>query len=85
MGSALVNKYTNVQIYPNPATDYYSIQNAKGALLEINNFVGRELYHKIVLSDNEPIPINNLSSGIYMVNIIDPETGEKISKKLAKE
>ncbi len=85
MGSAPVNKYATVQIYPIPATDYFTVRNGQGSLLEIRDLVGRELYCKIVQSENESIPINYLNRGVYMINIIDPETGQKVSKKLVKE
>jgi hypothetical protein len=56
------------QIYPNPATDVLSIQNAENSNLEIIDLTGKTVLN-ITNYNGSDIPINQLMNGIYLVKL----------------
>jgi hypothetical protein len=60
---------SNVTLYPNPCTDFVIIQNAAGADLKIVNMIGETIIHLNKLTDLEQIPMDKLSTGIYMFQL----------------
>jgi len=78
-------KYANVEIYPNPATTNFMIVHAAGSEVVMTDVVWREVKIINCQSDKEAIDISTFSSGVYFVQIIDPVTRTKITKKITKE
>lgn len=71
-----------VKIFPNPAMNYFQIQNSSNALVKIFNELGQIVLNQMV-EPNEKIDIRSLTSGIYFVKI---QTNQKTTlHKLIKE
>ncbi|MEI7596151.1 MAG: T9SS type A sorting domain-containing protein [Bacteroidota bacterium] len=61
---------TNMNVYPNPATDFITIENmALGSELSIVNISGQEILYQNISSEKVQINISNLNRGIYIVKI----------------
>jgi hypothetical protein len=61
-----------IRLYPNPAGDYFSLENAINIQkLEIINVVGRSVKTFINMHSLDNFYIGDLSTGLYMVRIID--------------
>lgn len=68
-----------LKIYPNPARDNFTIYikgndfyNKTDLKITINNYLGQEIYNRIIEKDADEIEFNNLpNKGIYFVNLID--------------
>jgi hypothetical protein len=58
-----------LSIYPNPCTVSVFISNAAGADLKIINMLGETVKEVNNLSDLQQIPMDNLSTGIYMFQL----------------
>ncbi len=56
-----------ISVYPNPATDFVKVKNAKGYYLEISDMSGRIILSKQLNEDNSNISINSLQKGIYIM------------------
>jgi hypothetical protein len=59
----------NVNIYPNPAKDYFIIENAKDAEVKIYNTIGMLVSDVIINTDNYKIDTSDFNSGTYIVKI----------------
>jgi plastocyanin len=62
--------FSDVAIYPNPCTTFVIIKNAAGADLKIINMLGETIEQRNNLSDLHQISMDNLSTGIYMFQLI---------------
>lgn len=86
LGSALsINEVANnasFGVYPNPANDFVTISEANGAEVKVIDMLGRTLISKVVKSTNETISINDLQTGMYMIQIV--KDGQTSSQKLIK-
>ncbi|MDD4001821.1 MAG: T9SS type A sorting domain-containing protein, partial [Bacteroidales bacterium] len=86
LGSALsINEVENnasFGVYPNPANDFVTISDANGAEIKVIDMLGRTLISKVVKSTNETISINDLQTGMYMIQIV--KDGQTSSQKLIK-
>jgi len=86
LGSALsINEVENnasFGVYPNPANDFVTISDANGAEVKVIDMLGRTLISKVVKSTNETISINDLQTGMYMIQIV--KDGQTSSQKLIK-
>ena len=64
-----------VQIYPNPASDYFNIKNLKGGdyTITIYDMLGKAVQtvesKNVVENDTVTIPVKGISTGEYIVNI----------------
>lgn len=67
-----------VTIYPNPATEFVTINTSKNANVRIMDIQGRVVYSQDRI--NGSIQVNNLKQGTYIVNIISD--GSVVTKKL---
>jgi hypothetical protein len=76
-----VAEENNISVYPNPASDFITIQSKSGITkVEIFDTTGRSINAKL---DHDIIDVRNLNPGIYMLNI---ETkGDKFYKKFIKK
>jgi hypothetical protein len=62
----------NVIIYPNPASNYFTIQQPqflKASIISIYNALGELVYQTSTTNLTETITTENFSIGIYTVNI----------------
>lgn len=75
----------NVKIYPNPALDYIIVElnkaNVTGAVITIIDKYGKQLRSINIpaMQQNYVVGLNNISSGIYVLNVNC--NGEKIGSK----
>ena len=72
---AISSKNNSMTIFPNPATNYISIEKNKPASVSIFNTIGQEIFSKQIQT-KEIIDISPLENGIYIVR--DNETGENV-------
>lgn len=63
---------TQINIYPNPATDYISINEINNAEVQISDISGRTVISQNI-NGNTTINVSNLSTGVYNVSIISNE------------
>lgn len=86
LGNALsindVENNASFGVYPNPANDFVTISDANGAEVKVIDMLGRTLISKVVKSTNETISINDLQTGMYMIQIV--KNGQTSSQKLIK-
>lgn len=61
-----------INLYPNPATDQFTIniQSQTVKYITINNIIGKEL-KKIVSPANNTFNVGDLKRGVYIVRIFD--------------
>lgn len=71
--STLIDLNDNFKIYPNPAKDYFTIENKsdefRNTTLEIFNLVGEKIFTKNLNNKKENIDCNNFPEGTYFVKI----------------
>ena len=74
----------NISVYPNPTTDYLNIKISGSASFNVNIY---DLNGKLLKSEknNTSIQIQDLTNGLYIVEILDLESDNKIIKKIIKE
>lgn len=61
-------------IYPNPASDSFSIRSQHGEFpvaLVVFDISGKKLLEKTISSDNEIIDVSGLQAGLYLINTED--------------
>ena len=84
---ALSNRFS-ITVFPNPASERVNIHNLtrnKIRSIEIINVSGQVVYSETgdsFESRDKSINISDLTSGMYMIRVID-ETGQRVSKKLS--
>ncbi len=76
---------SSLRVYPNPATNEITIENAANCDVVLYDFVGRIALRSYIFSGNEKLNISKITNGIYMLHVIDAATGEKIVRKIMKE
>ncbi|MEA1874406.1 MAG: T9SS type A sorting domain-containing protein [Bacteroidota bacterium] len=64
----------NVNVYPNPTTGQITIENVRGADVEVFNLVGQRVYTATNMDQNMSIDLSNLSEGTYIVKISGTNT-----------
>ena len=89
-----------LHIYPNPAKDKFTIEGALGCEVRIYNVVGqlvtvspcchgepcRTTTSRLTMTSNkEIVDISGLSKGVYIVEVCEPETGMRVSRRVVKE
>ncbi len=67
-------------IYPNPSNGIFTIDNALGYNLQIENITGKIIHKEILKSDKTKIDISSEAKGIYFVNIFSEN--KKYSSKI---
>ena len=72
-------------IYPNPAANQITIAQALGTILTITDLPGREVLRTNLNSNIEQVDLSALLPGVYMVQVCNPSTGEKVVKRVVKE
>ncbi len=70
-----------INIYPNPATDYFMVKNEVAVnRLQVFNVIGRQMKDFLVLNEQQQFNIGDLNSGLYLVRFLD-EKGNIITTK----
>lgn len=70
-------------IYPNPARSYFTITNSKDSALTVYNSLGELVLNCLVDSDEHTVDVNDLKSGMYLVNI--NKNGVIMNHKMIKQ
>lgn len=61
----------NIQIYPNPANDFVTIQTQeKPSSLEIYSMTGELVFTPVMTDQSNAIDLRNLSPGTYLLRIV---------------
>ena len=76
--------FENVAIFPNPATDVFTVQNRSGKQItfaELRDLSGR-LIRNILVSNNEQfsVSLQGLASGVYQIVLLNSEGNKGIQK-----
>ncbi len=79
--SGLLDENSCLTIYPNPATDFISINSAEDLMIYIFDNNGR----KIIATENKTINISALNSGTYVLIIESKEDNTKTSRIFVKK
>jgi len=72
-------------VYPNPATNLLTVDDAQGCVVRVCDVVGKEEIEVMSNDRRTNIDIKDLLSGIYFVEISNNVTGEHVVRKLVKE
>jgi len=84
INSSIKGKNINdIIIAPNPATSYIQIAGVSNASIAIYDMTGKQVIAQNGYNENVRIPVNNLSSGIYIIRI--EEQGKVFNGKLKIE
>lgn len=73
---------SQVLIYPNPLQDILVIKSKELYLIRLYDINGREVFRKKMQSTNESIDMNNLKTGIYIINFSN--SNGIVNKKVLK-
>jgi len=73
-------QFENLEIIPNPATNFINIKNAEGLKVTISDITGRELISQTIESNHQTVDITSLGKGIYFVSF--EKNYHRITKKI---
>jgi hypothetical protein len=74
------NKMTNINVYPNPATDVLNISgDYNNGTYVVMNVAGQTILSGELINGNQQINVSDLNAGVYFVKI-NSDKGESISK-----
>lgn len=73
---------SSIQIYPNPTSEHFSIENALGSNITINDLTGKTTL-TVEEYNGESIDVSTLSNGVYIVSIL--KNGQMSSTRLVKD
>lgn len=73
----------NTNVYPNPATDHIFVDAAVGSVIKLLDLSGKTLLESNVETLRSRIAINNLSKGLYLIEIT--QSGQKQIEKVIKK
>lgn len=73
-----------ISLYPNPAQDYFHIENSSNTALNFTIYAvnGKQVKVGKVTNKGEKIELNKVQNGLYLVVIFDPLTNLSTAKKL---
>ena len=81
----LVNSIASqIELYPNPTINEVHVDHAVNCTVTITNILGQQVLHTRLTTDKATINIESISTGMYMVQITDPKTGNKVVRRLNK-
>jgi len=80
-----MRQYANVEIYPNPTKGELNVINAANTEMKIVNLLGQQVWSGKLTTANEVVNIGELIPGIYVVEITDPTTSLKFTKRVVVE
>lgn len=73
----------DVKIYPNPTSDYFTIESDVDVSVEVYSLLGQK-QNTIPLHSNQ-FDISHLSNGIYLMKILDENSNTITTKKIIKQ
>jgi hypothetical protein len=76
---------SNVQLYPNPSTGALTIEHARNCDIAFYDITGRAVLQSAITTDKATFDISPLAKGLYMVQVVDRSTGERVIRKVLKE
>ncbi|WP_299261397.1 carbohydrate-binding protein [uncultured Aquimarina sp.] len=82
------NNSNDVRVYPNPVVNTINFSsNMEGKIVKVFNVLGVLMKETILEAGQNSIDISNLSSGYYIINILEAGKSNKliISKKIVKQ
>ncbi len=62
---------TEINVYPNPAKDQISIDNAEYATVQVYNMIGEIVVTESNINNNAKLDLSSLSEGTYLVKVIE--------------
>jgi len=68
-GIADFSNHQSFKIFPNPATQHFTLENAQNADFQLVNISGQVLIRKTIESQSEMIGVSDLAAGIYFVSV----------------
>ena len=74
-----------LQLYPNPATTQLTIEEARGLEVSVFDVVGSEVLHGVISSDKEVLDISRFARGIYLLQLSDGVTRERVVRRVVVE
>lgn len=79
----------NFEVFPNPVKDKLRLKSdrALGEItVEISDMFGQKVFRETIASKRvKTIHLENLSGGLYLINITSQETGQRANFKIVKE
>ena len=84
LGFSNIQSENKINIYPDPAQNEITIENAENSKLKILNLLGQEIISRDFISKKESVNINSLMAGTYLINIVSP-IGELHYSRFVKE
>jgi hypothetical protein len=70
----------SVKFYPNPSSDFISIENALGSTVTISNALGQVVKQTKIENQIEKVSISNLNSGVYFITFMNGQ--QKTTQRL---
>ncbi|RSK38305.1 PQQ-dependent sugar dehydrogenase [Mangrovimonas spongiae] len=80
------NQFINVAIYPNPTYDSITISSNYSKPYQVNMYsiLGKKVFTKEIQEKNKKISVENLQSGLYLVEIISDSNKKQLQKLIIK-
>jgi aminopeptidase N len=69
LGLSQYSEFAEVIVYPNPASNQFTIANAEGSTLQITDVAGRQVEMHKVNEANAIVDISQLPKGIYLIKV----------------
>lgn len=77
--------FPNLSVYPNPMKNTLLIEHAPiGTLVRLFNVLGQQVYSSLVTNDRQEINTSSLSTGTYLLQLINTE-GERAGMTVEKQ
>lgn len=67
--SAFTPNATELNIYPNPASDWLTVENCDGNLIQISDLQGKIVHRQVARSEQEIVPLHQVQSGTYVLSV----------------
>jgi hypothetical protein len=83
--SILQYAVSNLQIYPNPATNEIIIEHAANCEVVFYDVTGRAILISAITADKQTLDISALAQGVYLAQVTDASTGARTVRTLLKE
>ncbi|HLW14073.1 MAG TPA: T9SS type A sorting domain-containing protein [Flavobacteriaceae bacterium] len=72
-----------ISLYPNPTNGMVHIENAEGFMVEVYDILGKVIFTKANMANQETIDLTDLTSGVYYVKLQNEKTTE-VKKVIVK-
>ncbi len=76
---------SSLHVYPNPSSGSVSIEHAKNCEAVVYDVVGKEVLRFNIISDKQTFDISTLLEGVYLLQVVDTLTGERVVRQVLKE